>query len=136
MNKCIFTGRTTADIELRYANNQDQTAIGAFSLAVDDGYGDNKKTHFLNMTVFGKKAEAFQKYVPKGTKVLIDARAVQEQWKDKNGNNRTAIKFLVNDWEFAQSKGEGSAAATPSPDLQKQADDGFMDVDLEDLPFN
>ena len=34
MNKVIFTGRTTADVELRYT--QDNLAIGTFSLAVDD----------------------------------------------------------------------------------------------------
>ena len=68
MNKVIFCGRTTKDVEMRYSQGENSMAIGRFSIAIDSGYGDKKKTNFFNCTIFGKQAEAFEKYVPKGTK--------------------------------------------------------------------
>lgn len=128
MNRCILSGRTTADAELRYAQNEDKTAIANVSLAVDDGYGETKKTSFFRLTIFGKRAEAFAKLVPKGTKIMVDARAQQQNWTAKDGSKRHEVVFLVNDWEFAQSKG------TPV-----EQDDGWMDVSSaieEGLPFS
>ena len=37
MNKVIFSGRLTAAPELRYLNNQDQTAVATYTLAVQRG---------------------------------------------------------------------------------------------------
>lgn len=42
MNKNYFSGRTTKDIEIRYTQGENQTAIGRFSLAVESGYKDKK----------------------------------------------------------------------------------------------
>ena len=136
MNKAFFVGRTTADVELRYTSSQDQTAVGVFTLAVDDGYGENKHTSFFNCTIFGKRAEAFSKFVPKGTKVALEAKPRQESWKDQNGNNRSAVKFIVTDWEFAQNKAD--VASNPA-DANAPVSDEWMNVDDaigEELPFN
>ena len=134
MNKCIFTGRTTKEVELRYTSGDASTAIASTSIAVDDGWGEKLKTYFFEITIFGKRAEAFAKLVPKGTKIVVEARAIQSQWEDKAGNKRSKVSFIVNDWEFAQSKGAASAPETAKVDF-----DGFMDVDSsieEELPFN
>lgn len=108
-------------------------AIGNFTLAVDDGYGDRKTTSFFRCTVFGKTAEAMSKYAPKGTKIAVEGRPKQDNWKDKNGNNRSTIIFVINSWEFAQSR------ETPQEQpKQETADDGFMSVPEgieEELPF-
>ena len=40
MNKVIFCGRTTKDIEMRYSQGENSMAIGRFSIAIDSGYGD------------------------------------------------------------------------------------------------
>lgn len=141
MNTCIFTGRTTADIELRYT--RDNMAVSSFSLAVDDGYGEKRHTSFFNMTAFGKSAESLQKYVAKGTKIAVAARARQETWTTKEGQKRSSIEFIVDSWEFAQSKGEGAPPqAAPQPaSRQASADssDGFTNIPddiYEELPFN
>lgn len=138
MNICIFSGRTTKDIELRYT--QDNMAIGTFSLAVDSGYGDNKKTSFFNCTVFKGTAESMEKYVKKGTKIVLQAEASQSEYKDKDGNKRTAINFIVRNWEFAESKNggveRGNDGVAPTPSV---GEDGFMDIPDnidEELPFN
>lgn len=133
MNKCFLTGRTTKDAELRYTQGAEPIAVANVSIAVDDGFGDSKSTSFFDLVIWGKRAESFEKYCPKGTKILVEARAKQNKWKDKNGQNRYSIIFNVDNWEFAQSKGESQAEA-------KASADDFMDVDLaaleENLPFS
>ena len=133
MNKCFFTGRTTKDSELRYSQGQNPLAIATVSIAVEDGYGDNKRTSFFELVLFGSRAESFNKYVIKGTKVALECHAQQDTWKDKDtGKQRSKVTFIVDNWEFAQSKDQ-------SPATQKQEqqynENGFTPLEEEELPF-
>ena len=134
MNKVIFCGRTTKDIEMRYSQGENSMAIGRFSIAIDSGYGDKKKTSFFNCTIFGKQAEAFEKYVPKGTKVLLECEANQNQYTDKNNNKVNSIDFIVKSFEFCESKSQSNSQPQPTQNV----DMGFMniDTDMDSLPFN
>lgn len=134
MNSCIFIGRTTADIELRYT--RDEKPVANFTLAVDDGYGDNKHTSFLAMTVWGKTAESMQKHVTQGTKIAVMCRARQDTWKAKDGSNRSTTGFVVDAWEFAQSRTENAEiTANTIPSVGSR--DGFNPaIDESELPFN
>lgn len=137
MNKCYFTGRTTKDIELRYT--QDNKAFGKFSIAVESGYGENKKTSFLNMIAFGKTAETLEKYATKGTKLILECQANQNKYTDKNGNQVTAIDFTVLNFEFAESKNASQETSQPKPQpTPSNLDYGFMNIQddiAEELPF-
>lgn len=135
MNKVIFCGRTTKDIEMRYSQGENSMAIGRFSIAIDSGYGDKKKTSFFNCTIFGKQAEAFEKYVPKGTKVLLECEANQNQYTDKNGNKVNSVDFIVKSFEFCESKSQSSSQPQTTP----SNDNSWMNIPdgVEDsLPFN
>ena len=134
MNRVIFCGRTTKDIEMRYSQGENSMAIGRFSIAIDSGYGDKKKTSFFNCTIFGKQAEAFEKYVPKGTKVLLECEANQNQYTDKNNNKVNSVDFIVKSFEFCESKSQSNSQPQPTQNV----DMGFMniDTDMESLPFN
>lgn len=137
MNKCIFTGRTTKDIEIRYMQNDNQTAIGRFSLAVESGYKDKKQTDFFNMTVWGKTAETMEKYVQKGTKIIVECEARQNNYTDRNGNKVNTVDFTVLSFGFAESK---NASQNERPQQQSNNSDGewmsIPDGIDEELPFN
>jgi single-strand DNA-binding protein len=130
MNIVIFQGRTTKDIELRYTG--DNLAIGKFSIAVDTGYGDKKKTNFFNCTTFGKQAETMQKYVTKGQKILVECEALQNTYTDKNGNNVNTVDFRVKSFEFCESAKSDTPAPANTPSFNP---DGFMQINDADLPF-
>lgn len=136
MNNCIFIGRTTREIELRYT--QDQKAFGRFSLAVDTGWGDNKKTSFFNIVCFGNQAESIEKNVKKGTKIAVRCEAQQNDYTDKNGITHRSVEFVLREWEFAQAKAENANTSQPEPPKESAPTDGFMpmpdDLDAE-LPF-
>lgn len=138
MNKCFFVGRTTRDIELRYTQ-VNNTAIAKFSIATDSGYGENKKTNFFNMTAWGKTAETLERYAPKGTKLILECQAVQNQYTDKNGNKVNTVDFTVLNFEFAESKNASQQNTQSRPEPMPSTGDGFMNIPDgidEELPFN
>lgn len=133
MNKTIFLCRTTKDVELRYTQGDNSMAIGRFSIAVDSGYGDKKKTNFFNCTAFGKQAETLEKFVKKGTKVFLECEANQNQYTDKNGNKVNTVDFIVKSFEFCESRNASNSAPTQS------SNDEFMQIPdgiENELPFN
>jgi single-strand DNA-binding protein len=132
MNLCVFTGRTTKDIELRYTQNK--MAIGKFSLAVDS-FGENKKTSFFDMTVFGTTAENMEKLARKGQKLLVQCEAQQNEWQDREGNKRTSIGFVVKNFELCSRKSD-TEQSDPTP---KADADGFFSIPDgidEELPWS
>ena len=69
MNSVHIIGRVCNDVELRYTPSQ--MAVVKLNVAVDDGYGEKKKTYFIPITVFGKQAENCEKFVSKGKKIAV-----------------------------------------------------------------
>lgn len=103
MNKIIITGRLTKDVEV---HNSEKTSVGTFTLANDVGYGDNKKTNFFRCVCFGKTTEVMNKYTSKGSKILICGELREDNYTDKNGDKRNAVKIIVSEVEFLEKKKE------------------------------
>lgn len=141
MNKVIFMGRVTRDPEVRYSNGANgQMEIANFSLAVDSGFGQNKKANFFNMVAFGKVAETVEKYLRKGTKILTECEASQNQYEKQDGTKVNSIQFIVRNFEFAESKKTNQQNVnTQEPPVAMTDSDGFMNIPDnidEELPFN
>jgi len=131
MNLVVLTGRTTNDIEIKYS--QSGTAIAGFSLAVDDGYGDNKKTHFIPCKAFGKTAETAGNYVVKGQKLTIQGKLSINKFETAEGQKRTFTEVIVDRFEFGEKK-----KGEPVPGQEGQTSDPNQfgkDVFNEEIPF-
>ena len=149
MNKVILMGRLTRDPEVRYSQNDTSMAIARYSLAVDRRFarrdGNNEQTvDFINSVAFGRSAEFAEKYFRQGMRVLITGRIQTGSYTNKDGQKVYTTDIVVEDQEFADSKGAagnndgGFAPARPSaPGMD--AGDGFMNIPEgidEELPFN
>lgn len=139
MNKVIMMGRLTRDPEIRYSQGANATAVASFSIAVDrrfkrDGEPD---ADFFNCTAFGKQAEFVEKYLKKGTKIVVVGRIQNDNYTNKDGQKVNSTRIMVDEIEFAESKnaaGGTTGAAKPQADA-----DGFMNIPDgidEELPFN
>ncbi|MCR5116580.1 MAG: single-stranded DNA-binding protein [Lachnospiraceae bacterium] len=145
MNKVILMGRLTRDPEVRYSQGESSMAIAKYSLAVDrrgrSQEGD-QTADFINITAFGRAGEFAEKYLHKGTKVLVTGRIQTGSYTNKDGVKVYTTDVIAEDQEFAESKNASSSngggyqeAAAPAP---VAAGDGFMNVPEgidEDLPF-
>lgn len=113
MNKVILIGRVGKDIELKQAGT---TEIATFSIAVNDGYGDYKKTIWINCKAFGKTAESLNKYVKKGQQIAIDGKLNTGNY-EKEGKTVYTTDVIVNTFYFADSKKEESSIGINDDDL-------------------
>lgn len=101
MNKCIFLGRLTKDIELKYTANNN--AISNFTLAVSRKFkkDDQPDADFLPMVALGKTAEIMNKYCKKGSLITVVSRVQTRSWDDKDGNKHYTTEFVVEEFDFA-----------------------------------
>jgi single-strand DNA-binding protein len=102
-NKVILMGNLTRDPELRYSNSG--KAIGKIRIAVNrewkDKSGESKKeTSFFDCTSFGKAAELISQYTEKGSPLLIDGRLKQESWETDQGEKRSKIVVIIENFQF------------------------------------
>ena len=72
MNKVIISGNLTKDMEVNVTKKD--ILVGKFTVAVQIGYGDNSKTQFYPVILFGKREERLQKYLLKETKELREGK--------------------------------------------------------------
>ena len=136
MNKIILLGRLTKDPEVRYTQGQNAMAIGKFSLAVNRKYKreNEPEADFFNCTSFGKQAEFVEKYLKKGSKVLISGRVQNDNYTNKEGQKVYGVQIMVEEIEFAESKGNN----TETQPVQQQSND-YVEIPeslQEELPFN
>ena len=78
MNKVILCGNLTKDMDVKIIKGKtkkdNDVIVGRFTLAVNEGYGDNKKATFIPVTIFNKTVENLEEYLIKGTKVNVVGR--------------------------------------------------------------
>jgi len=101
MNITILTGHLTRDVTLKYPH---ESAIGETAIAVTEGYGNNKKTMFIDISLFGKTAENANKLIAKGSKVLIEGRLDFSQWVSQAGVKMSKHTLKVDKFEILDVK--------------------------------
>lgn len=144
MNKVILMGRLTRDPEIRYPQDGERAAVGRFFLAVDRKYRQQGQSEadFFTCACFGRTAEFAEKYLRKGTKMLVIGRVQNDNYTDRNGNKVYSVQIMVDEMEFAESKSSQESKQGKESNRQQAtpADigDGFMNIPEgldEELPF-
>ena len=147
MNKVILMGRLTRDPEIRYANNENNTCIANYTLAVDRRFkrqGDEQTADFIKCVVFGRGAEFAENYLHQGTKIIAEGRIQTGSYTNKDGQRVYTTDVVVENQEFAESKaasaqnGNQNASAPTRPNVAQNDSDGFMNIPdaiEEELPF-
>ena len=100
MNKVIISGNLTKDMDVMVSKND--VNIGKFTVAVDNGYGENKNTQYYPVILFGKRVEALQKYLLKGTKVIIDGQIDYKSFLDDKENWKNYFQIIANDIDIVK----------------------------------
>lgn len=118
-NKVLLMGNLTRDPETRYAGSG--TAIVKFGLAVNerfqgaDGQWQDRPT-FVDVTMFGKRGEAFAKFHTKGKPAFIEGKLRLDTWEDKqDGSKRSKLYVVADAWEFCGGREEGGPGGSPQP---------------------
>jgi single-strand DNA-binding protein len=136
MNKVIIVGRLTRDPEVRYT--QTGKAVASFSVAVDTGFGENKRTDFIPVVVWEKLAEVCGNNLTKGRRVLVEGR-LQIRDYEKDGQKRRAADVVAQNVEFLDTKQAASGgSSTVSPAKSSGYDVSSFGTEVfpeEEIPF-
>ena len=93
MNKIFEIGRLTSDPEVRYTASG--KAVCTFSIAVDDGCGENKKAYFFPVVVWGKTAETCGESLFKGRMVAVTGKLTTRQYENNEGKKVTVFEIVA-----------------------------------------
>lgn len=136
MNVVMLMGRLTRDPVVRYAGDN---AVARASIAVDRRFSKDNAADFINLVAFNKTAEFFEKYLRKGTKILLRGHIQTGSYTNKDGQKVYTTDVIVDEVEFAESKGADKPAEKPAEKTGALGSvEGFMnipDVIDEELPF-
>ena len=124
MNKIILVGNLTKDPDVRAT--QSGKSVARVGIAVNQGYGDKQSTDFFNLVAWDKTADLMNKYLHKGSKILVEGRLKNNNYEDNKGVKHYAVDVIVETVEFMDSKGG----------VKKESADTYADDDNDDdMPF-
>jgi single-strand DNA-binding protein len=144
LNRVMLMGNLTRDVDLRYTPNN--TAVAQISLAINHKYktGDGEQKEevvFVDCEAWGRTAEVLNQYLRKGRPVYLEGRLKLDQWQDKEGNNRSKLKVVVESFQFIDGKDQGeqkpALQQSQRPPASRQAPpaEPFVPVDSDNIPF-
>ena len=144
LNRVALVGRLTRDPELKFG--QSGKAYSRFTLAVDRPM-QKGEADFINCVAFDRAGEFAEKYFRQGMRVLVSGRLQTGSYVNKDGQRVYTTEVILDDQEFADSKGAasdmsgyGQSAPSQRPAPTSAIGDGFMNipdgVEDEGLPFN
>ena len=153
LNKVLLIGNLTRDPDVRMLSNG--RPVCNFGLALNRNYKDaegNRKEEvtFVDVECYGPRAEAVGRFFTKGRSIFVEGRLKLDQWESKEGEKRSAIRVVLDNFEFVDSKQDGqlsvdrqslspsnsSPAPQSVPEVSNENSVPSSDPDLdEDVPF-
>ena len=135
-NQTNFIGRLCQDPELKVTINGKD--IVNFNLAVDKGYGENKRAIFPRMVAFDTQAKYIAK-LAKGTEISVVCEYEIREYTTREGEKKQSHEFTVCDVVAHGKKETADASAGAQIPLAYAGDRAgpqFEAVDADgDLPF-
>lgn len=162
MNRVLLCGRLVREPEVRYTSGQNgDMAVAHYTLAVDrrgqrNNSQDEQSADFIRCVAFGKGGEFAEKYLHRGTKIIVEGHIRTGSYTNKDGQKVYTTEVIVDSQEFAESRRAAVENGFPAESVTdaRQADiqrakeaagpravqESFMDIpdNIEDegLPFN
>ena len=137
-NSVIITGNVTRDAELRYTAAQ-KPVLG-FTVACNrQGQDGQSAADFFPVVLWGKSAEALEKYLTKGKSVLVKGRLQTRSYESKTGEKRNVTEIIADSFGGVELLGGGERAQggyTQQPPAQNQrpqsARGGWNPLDVDE----
>lgn len=135
-NKAILIGNLARDPEVRYTANN--TAVASTAIAVNRSWrGQNgeqrEEVDFIPIVLWGKLAEFSERYLKKGSSVLVEGRISIRSYESKSGEKRYVTEVVADNVQFAGSARRADSAAEGRDDEGLSSDSPRSDSPAESL---
>lgn len=128
MPDIIIAGNTGKDAE--YKQTQSGSELCSFSVADDSGFGENKQTHWFDVTSWGKGARKLADILRKGSKVKVVG-----EFSTREHNGKTYLQCRAYDVKILGTPQGGAAPQTQREPVGAGAPStGYDDLSGE-IPF-
>jgi single-strand DNA-binding protein len=113
VNKVILVGNLGKDPEVRYMPNGN--AVANITVATSETWkdkntgADQEKTEWHRCVAFRKPAEIIGEYMRKGSKIYIEGKLQTRKWQDQQGQDRYTTEIVIDQFQFLDSRGGGTA---------------------------
>ena len=106
------------------------------SVVYDVGYGQNKKSQWLNLAMWGAQAEKVVEHFSKGKQIVVRVDDLHiDEYNGKSSLKGTLVSFeFVHDGKRQEKSDESMNFGNARQPTQRQATTNTFDDDL-DLPF-
>lgn len=126
LNRAMLVGRLGADPELKFTTGGQ--SVLRMRIATTESYADKggdrkERTEWHNVVLWGKRAEALNKLLSKGSQVWIEGSIQTRSWEDKDGGKRYATEInardvgLIGNRQGGQPRGYDGGGATNDDDI-------------------
>ena len=142
-NKAILIGRLGRDPEVRYTTSG--TAVADFSVATNEVWTDQsgerqERTEWHRIVVWRRLAEICEKYLRKGSLVMIEGRIQTREWDDRDGNRRRTTEIVALGMKMLDSRTDrmgGGPTADRSGPRSSAPSQPSQEVEItdDDIPF-
>ncbi len=109
--RASFNGALGRNAEVKTVGDN---IVTKFSVANNTGYGDKKKTVWVDCDLWGKRGEKLANYLIKGQSVLIYGEIELHEYQAKDGTNKALLRCRVNDLELLGSKKDHEKSDEPA----------------------
>lgn len=142
INRVTILGNCCVDPELRYTQSN-QGVLSTRIAANESWYDSNSKerkerVEYVNVVIWGKRGEALNKILSKGSRVLIEGRLQTHSYEAKDGSGKRYSTEVVatNVVLLGGPKGErGQRDEQPSSNYEAPAEGGSEYGSSDDIPF-
>lgn len=136
MNKFIGYGNVGKDPEVKHLESG--KVVAKFSFATNKSYTNQTgekitETQWHNISAWGKTAETIEKYVKKGSSIIVEGEVTYRQYEDKEGVTKYITEIVIDKFHFAGSKKEDKPDEGIKPSDAKKTTVKSMS-NIEDLP--
>jgi single-strand DNA-binding protein len=145
LNKVMLIGRLTRDPEVKMFSNGGKVA--KFGFAVNNRKKNSQTGQweddpvFLDVEAFnrgetGRQADLVEQGLRKGSQVFIEGHLKLDQWTSQDGQKRSKINIVVDNFQFLEPRGDGPRPPLSSaPPAARRPSQSFSDAhDEHDAP--
>ncbi len=121
MNTICISGTIAREFELK--TTQSGKSVVSFTIAHNDGWGDNKKTYWIDVVAWNGVADNAAKFFHKGSRVFITGKLTTRSYETKDGQKRTVTEIVANTIDFGDSKKSDNASTGGASQFGEKTDE-------------
>ncbi|HRH26242.1 MAG TPA: single-stranded DNA-binding protein [Candidatus Paceibacterota bacterium] len=138
LNKAFLIGNLTRDPELRSLPSGGKVA--SISIATNRVWKDKngvkqESADYHNVVVFGAQAEIVEKYLKKGSSLMVEGRIQTRSWDAADGSKKYRTEIVADRVQFGpRREGSSAGAGSRGPSEPENAGSPSKPIDTIEYP--